>query len=238
MHIFFSTEISGDTCRLDPEESWHCAKVLRLQAGDLVGVTDGRGHRFAARLTRVHPSACEAATESMVAVPPKGWNNHIAIAPTKSADRFEWFLEKATEIGIGTITPLLCEHSERQTLKLPRLRKVLTSAMKQSMGAWLPELEAPVSFRTFLERGQPAARYIAHCETGSEDELALLYPAGQDCLVLIGPEGDFSPEEVKLALERGFKPVSLGPNRLRTETAGLVACHTVELVNRWKPVRP
>jgi 16S rRNA (uracil1498-N3)-methyltransferase len=155
----------------------------------------------------------------------------MAVAPTKNIDRFEWFLEKATEIGVDEITPLFCEHSEREIVKLQRLEKVLVSAMKQSLKAWLPILHPPVKFNEFVSKERKGQKFIGYCETGIESALSTIYIPGNDTVILIGPEGDFSKHEVDHATKSGFLPVSLGSSRLRTETAGIVACHSIGILN-------
>jgi 16S rRNA (uracil1498-N3)-methyltransferase len=156
---------------------------------------------------------------------------HIGIAPTKKNDRFEWFLEKVTEIGIDEITPILCDHSERGRLKIDRMQKILISAMKQSLKAYLPKLNEPSDLQKFVIRQFSGQKFIGYCESGTEDELQKIYQKGQNALILIGPEGDFSPDEINLAKKEDFIPISLGKSRLRTETAGVVACHTILLMN-------
>ncbi len=232
MQLFYVTGLAGGTCTLGEEESHHCLKVLRMREGDTLHLTDGEGRFYDGRLSGMHPKGCAVTIISTREVPPDPVPIHIAIAPTKNIDRFEWFLEKATEIGISQITPLICEHSERDVVKLPRLEKVIVSAMKQSLKAWLPKLHEPVRFKELVERQFPGGKFIAYCETGQESLLQKAYIPGTPALVLIGPEGDFSPAEVALAMQNGFIPVSLGPSRLRTETAGIVACHTLHLVSR------
>jgi 16S rRNA (uracil1498-N3)-methyltransferase len=234
MQLFYAPEIEEGRCVLSEEESWHCVKVLRLSPGSELDLTDGAGNFFHGVLEEVHSKRCEARITSFVTVPRNPWHLHIAIAPTKSNERFEWFLEKATEIGIDEITPLLCEHSERVTLKLPRMEKVLVAAMKQSLRAWLPVLNEPVSFRQFITREMSGQKFIGYCETGVESELHDLFLPATDAVILIGPEGDFSKTEVEQAVKSGITPITLGPGRLRTETAGVVACTTVGLLNRTK----
>ena len=234
MQLFYISGIEGNHCVLSEEESWHCMKVLRLGEGDPIDLTDGTGNFYHGRLTKIHHKGCLVEIQEVKHDPAHPWHLHIAIAPTKNIDRFEWFLEKSTEIGIGEITPLLCEHSEREVVKLPRLEKVLVSAMKQSLKAWLPRLVEPVKFKDFITREFKGQKFIGYCETGQESELQHIYHSGSDVLILIGPEGDFSKSEVELAMKSGFIPVSLGKSRLRTETAGLVAVNTVDLLNRMK----
>jgi 16S rRNA (uracil1498-N3)-methyltransferase len=231
MQLFYISPVEGNASVLSEEESWHCTKVLRLKEGDEINLTDGRGNIHRGQLTRIHHKGCLVEITGTRPVAPDSWQTHIAMAPTKNIDRFEWFLEKATEIGIGEVTPLFCEHSERETVKLPRLEKVLVSAMKQSLKAWLPRLNEPVKFRDFITRDFRGQKFMGYCETGNESALTRLYLAGNDAVILIGPEGDFSKTEVEQACAYGFIPVSLGKSRLRTETAGIVACHSISLLN-------
>jgi 16S rRNA (uracil1498-N3)-methyltransferase len=232
MQLFYVSLIEGNSCTLNEEESWHCMKVLRLGKGDPIDLTDGAGNFYRGELVTVHHKNCVVEIVTSLPVPAKKWRLHLAMAPTKNIDRFEWFLEKATEIGVTEITPMFCEHSEREIVKLPRLEKVIISAMKQSLKAWLPVLNDPVKFREVISKSHPGQKFIGYCDTGQESELHDLYSRGSDTIILIGPEGDFSKSEVDEAIKSGFAPVSLGPERLRTETAGIVACQTVNLVNR------
>jgi 16S rRNA (uracil1498-N3)-methyltransferase len=232
MQLFFTSGVKGDTCSLSEEESLHCIKVLRFRPGDPVDLTDGRGKIYSGTLIRTDPKGCEVRITRIAEVEPDGWHLHIAIAPTKSTERFEWFLEKATEIGIHEITPVICEHSEREVIKPGRLEKVLLSAMKQSLRAWLPRLNEAMRFRDMMELNVEGQKLIAYCGTGNEPGLHKVYRKGSGALILIGPEGDFSDDEVELALASGFLTVGLGPGRLRTETAGIAACHAVNLMNR------
>ena len=217
---------------LPPEESVHCIKVLRLKKGDTVYLTDGNGGLFKTNIVIDHPKKCILQViESKKEVGKKDFNIHLAVAPTKNINRFEWFLEKATEIGIDDITPLLCAHSERKIIKPERLNKVITAAMKQSLKTYHPKLSEMISFEKFIQTAVADQKCIAFCSDIYKDHLKDRYSKGKSAIVLIGPEGDFSPEEVKAAIENGYHPVSLGPSRLRTETAAVVACHTVNLVN-------
>jgi len=235
MQLFYIHGIEGNACVLGEEESWHCTRVLRLGEGAQVNLTDGLGNLFQGTLVKVHQKGCLVQiTKTTPHERRSNFKLHIAIAPTKNIDRFEWFLEKATEIGIDEITPLICEHSERKVVKHERLEKVLISAMKQSLKYWLPVLNEPAGFRDFISQGYSGQKFIAWCETGHESELHTVYQKGAEALILVGPEGDFSKAEVELAGQKGFIPVSLGESRLRTETAGIVACHTVELLNNLK----
>jgi 16S rRNA (uracil1498-N3)-methyltransferase len=232
MHLFYTPELQGEFYTLCEQESKHCIKVLRLQMGDEVRLSNGKGSLFRATLTNDDPRACEVRiTEELKDFGKRHYQLHIAIAPTKNINRYEWFLEKATEIGIDEITPLICSRSERKVVRVDRLEKVITSAVKQSIKAFHPVLHEAQSFKAFLQNDLSAQKYIAYVEEGEHPELSTLYTPGKDVIILIGPEGDFSPEEVKMALEQGYKTVSLGKSRYRTETAGIVACHTVSLLN-------
>ena len=232
MQIFYTPEIAVNP-ELPEEEAGHCIRVLRLTEGDEILLTDGKGSFFKAAISRAHPKHCEVNILEQWEQPALwNFNLHIAVAPTKNMDRMEWFAEKATEIGIDAITCLNCRFSERREIKPARLEKILVSAMKQSQKATLPELSGMVDFRTFVSQPFDGRKFIAHCEEGVKPLLKQTYHPGENALVLIGPEGDFSPEEIALALKQGFEPISLGESRLRTETAALVACHTIHVLNQ------
>lgn len=237
MQIFYEPEILTNGGFLNEEEAKHCVKVLRHKTGDEIYVIDGKGSRFKCQIAETSPKSCKLTILNTEKEDPSVGKCHIAIAPTKSIDRFEWFLEKSTEIGIDKITPILCKQSERKRIKLPRLDRVLIAASKQSQRLWKPAITELTDVKEFLEQDHPEThKYIAHCE---ENERKELYPelqkrnAGEDVLILIGPEGDFSSEEISKALDKGFVPVSLGKNRLRTETAGIAACMSVQLTGAY-----
>lgn len=232
MQIFYTPDIAVNP-ELPEEEAGHCIRVLRLTEGDEILVTDGKGTFYKAAISRAHHKHCEVSIlESWQQ--PALWNFrlHIAVAPTKNMDRMEWFAEKATEIGIDAITCLNCRFSERREIKPARLEKILISAMKQSQKATLPQLEGMTDFKSFVNQSFDGRKFIAHCEDGDKTLLKQTYRPGENALVLIGPEGDFSLEEIELALKKGFEPISLGDSRLRTETAALVACHTIHVLNQ------
>lgn len=232
MHLFYVPNISGAEVILDETESKHAIRVLRLQTGDLVQIVDGTGGLFKAEIADANPKKCKLAIiESEWNFGKRNFHLHIAIAPTKNNERLEWFLEKATEIGIGEITPLISERSERKTVNPERLEKILVSAMKQSVKAYLPRLNSPQSFKELVKQPSNGKKFIAYIEEKQSVHLKNVVGKNDNVLVLIGPEGDFSPAEVQLALQNGFQPVSLGDSRLRTETAGIVACHIVNLAN-------
>jgi len=233
MQLFYTPEITGNTFTLSEEESRHCVNVLRLRSGDIIHLTNGKGDQFETSITDPNPKRCTVKVISIQKEYQKrDFHMHIAIAPTKNIARFEWFLEKATEIGIDEITPLMCEHSERVQVRLPRLEKVLIAAMKQSLKAYLPVLHEPVEFNTFIQHSFEGQKFIASCESGVIIKLSSGYWQGTNALILIGPEGDFSKEEIENAEKLGFIPISLGKSRLRTETAGIVACHSINLLNQ------
>lgn len=235
MNIFYTPDISGNNYVLDEEESKHCIRVLRKEKGEILTLTDGKGWWYEAEIVDPNPKKCSVEVRKSRQETSDRPKLHIAMAPTKNNDRFEWFLEKATEIGIAEITPLLCEHSERKQVNLERSKKVIVSAMKQSLKATLPHLNNLTNFETFVRNCAQTDRFIAHCYDGNKTHLYNNLKRGNDVVVLIGPEGDFSELELKLAFDCGFGGISLGDSRLRTETAGLVACGMVNLfwdVNR------
>jgi 16S rRNA (uracil1498-N3)-methyltransferase len=232
MHIFYIPEVTENYIVLPEEESKHCIRVLRMAQGDSLQVVDGKGNFLNCIVSDPHPKRC--IVQIMNTVPNFGKRNfhlHIAIAPTKNLDRFEWFLEKATEIGIDEITPLLCEHSERKNINPERLNRVMVAAMKQSVKAFLPNLNEITKIDNLIKSSQASSKLMAYCGNFNEPHAMSKIVKGNSLLFLIGPEGDFSPSEVNLALENGFSSVGLGPSRLRTETAGVVACTIANLCN-------
>jgi len=232
MHIFYTPELSGKTYSLDESESKHCIRVLRLVKGDEIILVDGMGGYFTAEIVDPNPKRCTVLIiKSELNFGLRNFQVHIAIAPTKNIERIEWFLEKATEIGINRITPLLCRFSERKEIKADRLEKVMVSAMKQSLKAFLPHLDPLIKFSDFISQPFEGQKFIAHCDDQHRDLLKKMIILNKNYLILIGPEGDFSSQEINMAIEAGFHPVSLGDSRLRTETAGMVACHTFNLLN-------
>lgn len=233
MNLFYAPDISGESYTFNTEESRHIVKVLRKTTNDLVHLTDGRGFMYVGEIILANPRACEVALiKKEEGTDKRDFYLHIAIAPTKNIDRFEWFLEKSTEIGIDKITPVFCNHSERKIVKTDRLLRVIVSAMKQSLKSFIPILDEPISFKELVKSDFKGEKFIAHFGSTDTNELSKKYFAGTNALVLIGPEGDFSPEEIELAEKHGFTQVKLGNSRLRTETAGVVACHTVNLINQ------
>lgn len=235
MHLFYTPDIAGDEYTLPEEESKHCIKVLRLEVGDEIYLIDGKGGFYRCEISQAHPKHCEVkCVEKTENYGQRDYRIHIAIAPTKNIERIEWFLEKCTEIGIDEITPLLCDHSERKVIKEDRLEKVIISAMKQSLKAYLPKLNPMTDFSRFVKNNHDPLKCIAHCDEGNKKRLDELYTPHQNVTILIGPEGDFSENEIKLAIEQDFKPITLGESRLRTETAGIVACHSINFLNEIK----
>ncbi len=232
MQIFYAPDISGNTYTLNEEESKHCIRVLRLTAGDEITLIDGKGGLFMTRIVSPEPKRCMVEVyESTLGFEKRNHHLHIAIAPTKNIERFEWFLEKATEIGIDEITPIICEHSERKVINNERLEKIIISAVKQSIKAYIPILNPMISFKQFVQSNQPGDLFIAHCATKGLNHLKNEIKPTNKCSILIGPEGDFSHSEINFALTHKFKEISLGTSRLRTETAGVAACHIVNLFN-------
>lgn len=232
MHVFYTPDILRNP-ELPEEEAQHCTRVLRLGVGDNITLTDGKGNFYKAEITVANNKRCLVAiTETIYQNPLWPCHLHIAVAPTKNMDRNEWFAEKATEIGIDELTFLNCRFSERKVIKTERIEKILISAIKQSLKARLPKLNEMIDFTKFIAQDFKGQKFIAHCYEGEKPLLKDVLTPGKDAVVLIGPEGDFSEEEVKAAIERGFTPISLGKSRLRTETAALVACHTMNLMNQ------
>ena len=232
MHVFYTPDIQN-RAELPAEEAAHAIRVLRLQAGDEVTLTDGKGNFYRAEISVASNKRCLVnILETQPQEPLWQGHLHIAMAPTKNMDRTEWFAEKATEIGFDQLTFLNCRFSERKVIKTERIQKILVSAIKQSLKARLPLLNEMTDFNKFVRQPFNGQKFIAHCYEGEKPLLKDILKRGEDALVLIGPEGDFSEEEVKLAIEQGFQPISLGRSRLRTETAALVACHILNLQNQ------
>lgn len=234
MYLFYCPNI--ESCQtLSEEESGHCVRVLRYSAGDEILITDGKGSTYTARITNPHPKHCDFEIIGREKQEPHhAFHLHIAIAPTKNIERLEWCIEKCVEIGVDEITPLLCRFSERKQLRTDRLDKIILSAAKQSLTPYLPVLHELTPYDAFIRSQKSDVRtqkFIAHCYKEDKRVLKDEIERGKDVLVLIGPEGDFSEQEVAEALAAGFIPVSLGNSRLRTETAGVVACHTAVLMN-------
>ncbi len=219
---------------LPESDSQHCVRVLRMKEGDTLEVIDGKGHRYTCRLIEAHAKRAHVEIIEKQDVP-LSWQNNItiAVAPTKHLDRMEWMVEKLTEIGVNRIIPLLCRYSERKELKIERLEKIAISAMKQSLKTVLPIIDVMTPIKDVITKQMYDQRFIAYCDTSIPRKLlSAEYRTNKDTLILIGPEGDFSTEEINLALNSGYNPISLGDNRLRTETAAVVACDTCHIINQ------
>jgi 16S rRNA (uracil1498-N3)-methyltransferase len=233
MQLFYSPAVDNlSVITLNEEESRHCVSVLRLKKGDIINLVDGKGTLYKASITDPLKDRCLLSViESHHDFSKRHYHLHIGIAPTKNMDRFEWFLEKAVETGIDEITPIICEHSERRTVNPERLGKLMISAMKQSVKAYLPKLHSICSYDDFISKNLTGKKCIAHCSAEKGDMLQKKIVKNDDAVILIGPEGDFSEEELKNAFANGYHPVSLGSSRFRTETAGVAACMSVYIIN-------
>ena len=231
MALFYVPDIA-EGWELSEEEAAHCLRVLRLSVGACLDITDGKGNLYKAEISSIQGKHCYVQAREVLSAP-KSWrgNIHIAIAPTKNIDRIEWLAEKATEIGLDAITFLNCRFSERKVVKTDRIERIVVSAMKQSLKYTKPQVGDMVDFKKFIAQERSGAKFIAHCYDSERVLFKDALVPGEEATVLIGPEGDFSPEEVELAVKAGFRPISLGSSRLRTETAALVACHTYILKN-------
>ncbi len=232
MNLFYAPDIKPPVFQLNAEESKHIIKVLRMKSGDIIHFTDGKGMLYHCRISEANPRGCfvEVLKEEKGS-DRRNFYLYMAVAPTKNINRFEWFLEKATEIGIDRITPIISEHSERKVVKHDRLNRVITAAVKQSLKTRHPQLDDSMAFSKVIKTNFKGEKYIAYIDEKVTLELSKAYTPGTNTMVLIGPEGDFSPEEVEQAKKEGFIPVRLGPSRLRTETAAVAACHTINLLN-------
>ncbi|MBZ4033629.1 16S rRNA (uracil(1498)-N(3))-methyltransferase [Flavobacterium sp. 17A] len=233
MQLFFNPNIDETTqsFSFDKEESRHIIKVLRKKDSDILHVTNGSGLLFETQITLASDNKCTVEVISITNAEKPKFHLHLAVAPTKMNDRFEWFLEKATEIGIQEITPIFCDRSERKVINRDRFEKIILSAMKQCNETFLPKLNEAISFKEFIKQQNKGLQLIAHCEETDKKSLKEVLKPNEDVTILIGPEGDFSEKEIALALENNYKPVTLGNTRLRTETAAVVACHSVVFFN-------
>lgn len=233
MHIFYTPDLVAEAYTLSEEESKHAVRVLRLQAGDEVVLVDGKGGYYQARILEANPKKTHLQVyHTQQDFGKRNHYLHIAVAPTKNIERLEWFLEKATELGIDEITPIICDRSERKEVKTERLTKIITAAVKQSIKAYHPQLNEAISFKKFLELPFNGQKMMAHCMDDFKHPMKDLIKARSKYLIVIGPEGDFTPAELALAKEKGFEPLSLGEARLRTETAALAACFEINFLNR------
>lgn len=235
MQLFYTPDIDPKLSQyfLSEEESKHAVRVLRLNVGDEVTLIDGKGGLYKAEINDAHPKRTILQINSVTQEYQKRNHFlHIAIAPTKNLDRIEWFLEKATEIGIDEISLVICQRSERKEAKVERLDKIITSAIKQSIKAYHPKLNAPVAFNQFVQQGFEGDKYIAHCADGEKADIRQSFKQNGRYLIMIGPEGDFTPAEIEMATKNGYRALTLGESRLRTETAALEACFEVNFLNR------
>ncbi|MFH7018718.1 16S rRNA (uracil(1498)-N(3))-methyltransferase [Flavobacterium sp. FlaQc-47] len=233
MQLFYNPDIdqSTESFFFDKEESRHIIKVLRKKDSDILHVTNGLGLLFETEITLASDNKCIVNVLSITKADEPKFRLHLAVAPTKMNDRFEWFLEKATEIGIQEITPIICDRSERKVINRERFEKIILSAMKQSNETYLPKLNEAISFKEFVKQKNEGLQLIAHCEETDKKSLKDILKPNESVTMLIGPEGDFSEKEIALALDNSYQPVTLGNTRLRTETAAIVACHSVVFLN-------
>ena len=233
MQLFYNPAIlaTDETFFFDKEESKHIIKVLRKKDTDILHVTNGLGFLFTTQITLASDTKCTVKIVKFEQIEKPKFHLHLAVAPTKLNDRFEWFLEKATEIGVSEITPIICEHSERKFIKTDRFEKIIQTAMKQSNQCFLPILNEPITFGSFIAKQFNGQKLIAHCEETNKKSLKEVLKTNENVTILIGPEGDFSVKEITLAIDNQFIAVTLGNTRLRTETAAIVACHSVVLLN-------
>jgi len=234
MHIFYSRLFNDNICELDPNESAHCIRVLRLKKGNSVNIIDGNGNLYEGIISDPDPRACKITlTHTSGNFEKKSYKLHIAISPLKNQERFEWFVEKSVELGIDQITPLICRNTEKPAIKKDRINKIIISAMKQSLRAFQPVMNTETRFQDFIKMGLAGRRMIAHCYNDiHRDSISDAYSRGYDAIIMIGPEGDFTREEVSQAISAGYVPIHLGHSRLRTETAGLSACHSIYFINQ------
>ena len=227
--LFDRNFIPGAT--LCEEESLHCVKVMRHKAGDEIHVTDGEGHLYVCALERADSRGCELTVKSCEDVPTPSHFLHVAVAPTKNIDRLEWFVEKAVEFGISRITPIYCEHSERNHIRIDRLERIAIAACKQSLKCHAPVISAPIACSELIAQSDEQQKFILHCGATPKPHLWNAATTGVSSIILIGPEGDFSEKEIHSALSYGFTECTLGPERLRTETAAVAATHIIDLKN-------
>ena len=233
MQLFYNSELKSTDKNFyfDKKESRHINKVLRKKIGDIIFVTNGFGYLFEGEIETESHLECKVNITNVKYSKPNDYKIHLAVSPTKLNDRYEWFIEKASEIGVDFITPIICKHSERKIIKEHRYKKVIAAACKQSLKTHFPILESTISFNDFVKKDLFTDKYIAHCKKTVKSSLRKIINVEKNILIMIGPEGDFSTDEIELAEKLGFKSVSLGSSRLRTETAAVVACHTINLCN-------
>ena len=234
MQIFYVPGITGDTCVMDENESRHCIRVLRMTRGDRLKLVDGKGTLYEGFISDPDPAQCEITITAITRnFEKRSYRLHIAISPIKNQERFEWFVEKSVEIGVDEITPVICRNTEKPGIKRDRINNIIISAMKQSIKAFIPVLNDPVAFGEFISSDPGGIKMIAHCSPLYErSKIDQVYEKDRDAVILIGPEGDFTGDELSLAFKNGFKSVHFGTSRLRTETAGIAACHSVYFINQ------
>jgi 16S rRNA (uracil1498-N3)-methyltransferase len=234
MQLFYTPDLTPDSqhFRFEPNEGRHIVKVLRAKAGDTLETTNGKGCFFTIQILEADPKKCTAKVLSYRKELDNSYHLHLAVAPTKNSGRYEWFLEKATEIGVHEISPVICARSERKALKLDRMGRILETAMKQSLRPYLPKLNAALPFEEFIKQPLSGMKCVAHCAPGEKTELKRMMGANHDIIILIGPEGDFTAGEIMKAMENGYNPVSLGDGRMRTETAAIMAAATAAIINK------
>jgi 16S rRNA (uracil1498-N3)-methyltransferase len=234
MQIFYAPGISGNSWVLDEKESKHCIRVLRMKEGTPVKVIDGKGNLFEGVISRADQKKCKIAIDNIIReFEKRNYLLHIAISPLKNPERFEWFVEKSVEIGIDEITPLICKNTEKQRIKPERINNIIISAMKQSLKAGKTILNEPTSFEDFIKKDLEGIKLISHCNSaGERTKIDTVYSRGDNAVILIGPEGDFSDNEITAAIKNNFRPVHLGKSRLRTETAGITACYSIYFLNQ------
>ena len=234
MQIFYAPFINGDSYMLDENESKHCIRVLRMSKGTVVRLIDGRGNLYEGQIDDPDPRKCRITVSAVKNdFEKRNYRLHLAISPLKNPERFEWFVEKSVELGVDEITPLICKNTEKQSIKQERTENIIISAMKQSLKALKPLLNEALSFEKFIGQSSGEKKMIAHCRNTMErTKISDIYQKGEAAVIMIGPEGDFSEEEIRSALKNGFLPVHLGSSRLRTETAGVAACHSIYFINQ------
>jgi len=234
MQIFYAPDIDGDYYTLNERESKHSIKVLRMGKGDNLNLIDGRGNFYEGVIDQSHPKECRIRIINVIhGYEKRNYSLHIAISPLKNPERFEWFVEKSVEFGIDQITPVICRNTEKTGIKRERILNLIISAMKQSLKAKITVLDEICKFNDFINRSHKGKLMIAHCNKNlCRSGINEVYKGGEEAVILIGPEGDFSDEEISSSIEKGYIPIHLGPSRLRTETAGIAACHSIYFINQ------
>lgn len=234
MHIFYASGIKGEKCILDVTESRHCVKVLRLKKNDTVKLIDGTGNLYEGVISEPDPEACIVRITKVIKdFQLRPYRLHLAVSPLKNPERFDWLVEKCVEIGVDEITPVICKNTEKKNIKPERIKKIIISAMKQSLKTYLTNLNESIDFNSFISADFNGIKLIAHCSANfTREHVSGIYKKGENVLFLIGPEGDFTDDEIRAAEKMGFRSVHLGPSRLRTETAGIAACHSIYFLNQ------